>query len=69
MLPVDVKKWQSILRNANVPCRYFLNVPVDLKKSPMASKGSRTPVLGTSSSLAEMKGYMGRGGVGVWEEG
>ena len=25
----------SILRNGNVPCRYFWNVPVDLKKSPV----------------------------------
>ena len=26
----------SILRNGNVPCRYFLNVPVYFKKSPMS---------------------------------
>ena len=26
----------SILRNGNVPCRYFLNFPVELKKSLMA---------------------------------
>ena len=26
----------AILRNDNVPCRYFLNVPVDLKNGPMS---------------------------------